>query len=76
MPIPIPNDRTCSGDPGGRTVGLPVLAAAPKVRPSRMGPRRAAVLILVNLLMIAHLLVRVHIRMTSYTPLDTFKCKT
>lgn len=60
MPIPIPADKQsfkhCSAL--GAAVSLPVLAppAKPMVRPSKMGPRRALVLIAVQALMAAHIL--------------------
>lgn len=48
----------CSSDapPAGRSLALPVLAAPkPAIRRSKMGPRRAAVLIAVHVLIAAHI---------------------
>jgi NAD-dependent dihydropyrimidine dehydrogenase PreA subunit len=58
MPIPNPNNERCAPDKKGKSVSLTVLpGGGPKVRKSKMGPRRAAVLILVNVLIIGHLVV-------------------
>src|SRR5204863_6677490 len=57
MPIPVQPKTPKHCSTPGTPVSLPVLQSKPAVRRSKMGPRRAAVLVGVNLLMIAHVLI-------------------